>query len=103
MTMRKPARRENKVEKYLVEQVELHGGACEKHTNPGANGDPDRIVSFPNFFNCLVETKWAVDADVQEHQIRRHVWWWKRGMPVHVVKSNAQVDEFVQAFGCNRT
>jgi hypothetical protein len=89
-------RRENVVENYLVKRVEAVGGAAEKHTNPGHRGDPDRLVSTPWGFHCLVETKWADDAPLPEYQARRHKWWRARGMPVFVLKSRDAVDAFMQ-------
>jgi hypothetical protein len=96
MTMRKPARRENKVEAYLKKMVESAGGACEKHANSGANGDPDRLVSFLHGFRGLVETKWAEDAEPEDYQIRRHNWWKFHGMPVVVLRSKHAVDMFIK-------
>jgi hypothetical protein len=88
-------RREKTVENYLTAQVEKLGGACEKHTNPGHRGDPDRLVSFPNKYRCMVETKWAEDATPEDHQLRRHEWWRKRGMDVFVLKSKPAVDVWI--------
>jgi hypothetical protein len=87
--------REAVVEEYLKDRVEDAGGACEKHTNPGHRGDPDRLVSFPRGYKCLVETKWADDAEPEPHQLRRHEWWRDRGMPVHVLRSKAAVNEWM--------
>lgn len=84
-------RRETTVESYLVEQVEKVGGACKK-LYPPPRGDPDRLCSFPCGYHCLVETKWAEDADPEEHQLRRHVWWRVRGMDVFVLRSQDAVD-----------
>lgn len=93
------SRRENVVESYLKTRMELVGGACEKHVNPAANGDPDRILSFPSGYHCMVETKWAEDAPMTtphaRQQLRRHKWWRKRGMDVYLLKSKAQVDTFI--------
>lgn len=38
--------RENKIEKYLVSQVNRIGGLCLKFVSPGNSGVPDRIVMF---------------------------------------------------------
>lgn len=88
-------RRETKIEEYLTERVEAVRGACEKHTNPGHRGDPDRLLSFPSRYQCMVETKWADDADPEPHQVRRHEWWRKRGMDVFVLRSKDAVDAFM--------
>lgn len=76
-------------------EVESVGGAAEKHTNPGHRGDPDRLCSFPDGYNCLVETKWAEDAVAEAHQLRRHEWWRARGMDVYVLKSKEQVNAWM--------
>lgn len=93
------AQRENKVESYLRKRMYAIGGACEKHVNAGANGDPDRLLSFPDGFHCLVETKWAEDAPMNtphvRMQLRRHDWWRNRGMAVYILKSKTAVDQFM--------
>ena len=89
------ARRENKVEDYLKKRMEEIGGAAEKHVNPGANGDPDRLCSFPDGYHCLVETKWAQDVLLPAHQSRRHKWWRLRGMDVYVIPSVQQASLWV--------
>jgi hypothetical protein len=93
------SQRENKVEAYLKLRMTAIGGAAEKHVNPGANGDPDRLLSFPLGYKCLVETKWAEDASMTaphaRRQLRRHAWWQQRGMDVYLLKSKAQVDSFI--------
>lgn len=91
------ARRERVVETYLKRQMELVGGAAEKHVNPGTRGDPDRVCCFPDGYVCLVETKWDEKAEPEPHQIRRHHWWRQRGMPVFVIRSKAEVDRWLAA------
>lgn len=88
-------RREKTVETYLTEQMELVGGAAEKHVNPGHRGDPDRLCSFPDRYHCLVETKWGEDATPEAHQLRRHEWWRQRGMDVYVLKSKEGVSKWM--------
>lgn len=89
------SQRENVVESYLKKRMTTIGGAAEKHVNPGANGDPDRLLAFPLGYKCLVETKWAEDAPVPSRQLRRHEWWRKRGFDVYTLKSKGQVDAFM--------
>lgn len=48
---------ESSVEKYLVEQIRLHGGLCWKWVCPGHAGVPDRIVLLPGGRIIFVETK----------------------------------------------
>lgn len=83
------------METYLKEKMEAVGGAAEKHVNTGRRGDPDRLVSFPDRYHCLVETKWADDVEPEAHQSRRHEWWRKRGMDVYVVRSREAVSLFM--------
>jgi hypothetical protein len=80
----------------LTERVELAGGACEKHVNPGHRGDPDRLVSFQSGYVCLVETKWAEIAPLPEYQSRRHRFWRNHGIDVYVIKSVGGVDIWMQ-------
>jgi hypothetical protein len=89
------SQRENKVESYLQERMEAVGGAAEKHVNPGYRGDPDRLLSFPDRYQCMVETKWAEDVEPKAHQTRRHNWWRCRGMDVFVLRSKEEVDVFM--------
>jgi hypothetical protein len=91
-------RREKTVEKYLKQRVELLGGACEKFRSM-ERGHPDRLCSFRNGYHCLVETKWAEDAEPEDHQIRKHLWWRARGMDVYVLRSRAEVDDWLRAYG----
>lgn len=39
--------RESTIETYLIEQVKLFGGDCQKHVSPGRSGVVDRIVILP--------------------------------------------------------
>jgi hypothetical protein len=88
------AQRERTVEKYLKQQVELLQGACAKFKG-SVRGEPDRLLSFPDKYKCLVETKWSEEATVQAHQLRRHQWWRERGMDVFVLKTKGDVDAFL--------
>ena len=47
--------RENKVEKYLDEQVTLLGGLTRKWVSPGVDGVPDRIAVIPTRVEDIVE------------------------------------------------
>ncbi len=86
------AKRESKVEGYLKDRLEAVGAACEKHVNPGWRGDPDRLISFPSRYHCMVETKWDTGVTPEDHQLRRHTWWRMRGMDVYVLDSRVAVD-----------
>jgi hypothetical protein len=75
--------------------MEAVGGAAEKHVNPGWRGDPDRLLSFPDRYHCMVETKWAYDVEPEPHQSRRHKWWRERGMDVYVLGSKEAISLFM--------
>ncbi len=87
--------REYEVENYLTLLMKSVGGMCEKHINPGARGDPDRICVFPGGDMVLVETKWDEGVEPEDHQIRRHLKWKKHGVQVEVVRSRDQARNFV--------
>lgn len=87
--------RENKVEEYLTLLMKSIGGMCEKHVNPGARGDPDRICVFPHDLLVFVETKWKEGEEPEDHQIRRHLKYTKRGQRVEVVRSRAEARAFM--------
>jgi len=89
------AQRESKVETYLRKLVEAKGGACAKFKG-SVRGEPDRLVSMPNGFHCLVETKWKAGVAPKAHQVRRHKWWNKRGMKTYVIDCRFDVDWFVE-------
>lgn len=86
--------RESKVENYLQERVEAVGGAAAKFKG-SIRGEPDRLVSFPARYQCLVETKWTAGVEPESHQLRRHEWWRKRGMDVFVLRSKLEVALFM--------
>jgi hypothetical protein len=84
-------RSESRVETRLVSRVRFAGGACEKFKS-SVRGEPDRLLSFPWGFHCLVETKWARGVKPEPHQLRRHEYWRDRGMPVFVVGDEDGID-----------
>lgn len=50
-------KRENKVETYLDEQVELIGGVTRKYVSPAREGVADRLVILPGGRIIFVELK----------------------------------------------
>jgi len=90
--------REATVENRLKDQIEAIGGACEKHVG-GMRGDPDRLCSFPNGYHCLAETKWLEDVKPEEHQLRRHGFWRKRGMDVWVIGCDRHIEQLIDFAG----
>ena len=50
-------KRENEIEKYLIDKVEERGGFVRKYTSPGRKGVPDRICFLPGGRTIFVECK----------------------------------------------
>jgi hypothetical protein len=91
---------ESSIEKYLVEQVKLHDGMCEKFVSPGKKFVPDRIVTWPAFSFArvhFVEAK-TIGGELSEGQKRDHARRRKLGCHVFVLWTKQQVDEYVQRF-----
>lgn len=62
--------RENKIEKYLDQQVKALGGDTRKWVSPGRDGVPDRIVFlYGKIFFCEIKT---VDGKLSLPQQREH-------------------------------
>ena len=61
--------KEGRIEDYLVEQVEQHGGIIRKSCWLGRRGCPDRYVSFAGGRQGFVEVK-APGLPLQLHQAR---------------------------------
>jgi len=101
--------RENKVEKYLDEQVKNIGGITRKWISPGHDGVPDRIVITPMTVADkiaqlqklhpdtvmaeinLVEVK-VKGGELSPVQIREHIRLNKVGIDVNTVHGEAGVD-----------
>lgn len=96
-------RREQKVEDYLLEQVEARGGLCGKHTSPGRRGAPDRLLTWHGGVMHLVETK-AKDGRIRPEQGRDHLRRGKLGVHVFVLWSKEAVDDYLNRarffYGC---
>ncbi len=90
--------REKTVENKLKSRIEEIGGACEKHITT-FRGDPDRLCSFPNGYVCLAETKWLEDVKPEDHQLRRHGFWRKRGMDVWVIGCAEHIEQLIDFAG----
>ena len=87
-------KRENKVETYLNEQVELIGGITRKWVSPGRAGVTDRIVIVRGSVR-FVEVK-TRDGVLKPHQDREHNRLRKAGANVTTVYGHAGVDEFIE-------
>lgn len=84
--------RENKVEKYLDEQVTKLGGITRKWVSPGRDGVMDRICFLnPEWF---VEVK-TIDGVREPHQKREAMRLIACGARVAVVYGNEGVDKFI--------
>lgn len=86
--------RENKVERYLRDQVALLGGVARKWISPGRNGVPDQIVILP-WGVWLVEVK-TTDGTLSGDQIREHERLRAAGGQVRTVYGHAGVDELIK-------
>ncbi len=85
--------RENKVEKYLHDETERHGGTTRKWVSPGRDGVPDRIV-FLNHRIYFVEVK-TVDGVESEIQERERIRLTEHGADVRIVYGAKGVNEFI--------
>jgi hypothetical protein len=85
---------EAKVEKYLVDRVELLGGMCPKFSDPGRRGAPDRLVCLPGHPTYFVELKRPKLGKLDAHQIRYHASLRAAGQRVWVIWSSEGVDDF---------
>lgn len=87
--------RETAVEKYLREQVEAHGGLCEKHVSPGRRGVPDRLITWQTGFMELAETK-ATGKKPRPDQVRDHQRRARRGAYVQVLDTIEKIDAYIR-------
>lgn len=100
--------RESTIEKYLVEQVAKHGGVAEKFKSPGRNSVPDRIVSWPrtelapamaytapkvHFIEVKTLLGKVTTGQKRDHERRR-----KMGFTVIVIRSKADVDQYLRIY-----
>jgi hypothetical protein len=85
---------EAKVEKYLVDCVELMGGMCPKFNDPGKRGAPDRIVCLPGHPSYYIELKRPKLGKLDAHQARYHDALRSAGQRVWVLWSKEEVDGF---------
>lgn len=86
--------RENRVERYLHEQVEAIGGTTRKWVSPGRDGVPDRIVIVEgNIFFVEVKTIDGELSKVQQREIDRLE---LHGAVCYVTRGNEGVDAFIR-------
>jgi hypothetical protein len=89
--------RENKVERYLDDQVKLLlGGATRKYVSPQHDGVADRLVFLPGGLLWLVEVKVAKpDGRESGSQERERTRMTKLGFRATIVYGEQQVDELI--------
>ena len=90
--------RENKVERYLDEEVVLMGGITRKWISANQVGVPDRIV-FIQGDVWFVEVK-TNDGRLSPEQIREHQRLKDHGAKVTTVYGKTGVDKFMEYFIC---
>ena len=86
--------RENKVEKYLDDEVKKIGGITRKWVSPGVSGVPDRIVIIAGRV-VFVEVK-TVDGVRSPVQVREHERLTTAGASVMTVYGKKEVNDFVE-------
>lgn len=85
--------RENKVEKYLDEEVKKLGGITRKWVSPGCDGVPDRIVIVDGIIE-FVEAK-TVEGKLSVRQTREIDELTCNGAKCHVVYGHTGVDAYI--------
>lgn len=85
--------RENKVEKYLDDEVKKLGGITRKWVSPGRDGVPDRIVIHDGEI-YFVEVK-TIDGHLSTAQQREHFRLREAGANVYTVYGDKGVHLFI--------
>lgn len=85
--------RETAVEEHLIDGVRARRGLCIKFL-PSVAGVPDRIVFLPTGRIYLAELK-APDGRLRPDQRVMHKRLAERGVPVAVLSSKEEVDEWL--------
>ena len=86
--------RENNVETYFDEQVELIGGITRKWVSPGRDGVTDRIAVIYGTV-IFVEVK-PIGGYLEPHQVREHKRLEAAGAIVRTVYGHKQVDVLIE-------
>ncbi len=87
--------KESTVEEYLLEQVTKLGAFCPKVEWPGRRGAPDREVVWPWGKIDKVETKRPKGGRYEAGQLQAHKEYAKRGVPVYLLRTLENVDDYV--------
>jgi hypothetical protein len=88
--------KEHQVEAYLIKRVAELGGAQAKHTSPGTDGEPDRIVKLPGLPMAMLELKRPGQRPT-ERQVERIKFWQAHGVVAGWADSPARVELFLKA------
>lgn len=93
--------REFSIEDYLCQEVERHGGRAQKVIDRSERGHPDREVQWPLGLLCAgldkVELKRPNGPGPEAHQTRYHKKLAKCGVPVYVLHTKDDVDNYIYA------
>jgi hypothetical protein len=97
--------RESDIEDYLCERVRAMGGGVRKVRFLDANGAPDRLVMFPEFWDVderTITPAWCVwvelkgpDKRAEPHQLEQHKALQALGQTVVVINSLEGVDRLL--------
>lgn len=87
--------RENKVERYLDEQVKSLGGVTRKFTSPGHDGVADRLCFLPGGLLWLVEVK-TDEGRESPQQARERDRMLDLGFRSRIVYGHSGVDLFLE-------
>jgi hypothetical protein len=86
--------KEHQVEAYLIRRVAELGGAQAKHTSPGTDGEPDRLVKLPGHPMAMLELKRPGQRPT-ERQVERIKHWSRHGVLAGWADSPASVEKFL--------
>jgi hypothetical protein len=87
--------RETGVEAYFMMRVAELGGAQAKHTSPGTDGEPDRIVKLPGRPMAMLELK-RPRKEPTERQFERIAFWRQHGVLADWAATPADVEAFLR-------
>lgn len=86
--------KEKSVEAYFIKRVAELGGAQAKHTSPGTDGEPDRIVKLPGCPMAMLELK-RPGKEPEPRQYERIAFWRRHGVYADWADTYALVERFL--------
>lgn len=89
------------VEAYFIKRVAELGGAQAKHTSPGTDGDPDRLVKLPGCPMAMLELK-RPGKEPEPRQYERIAFWRRAGLVASWADSPASVERFLKTVESTR-